>query len=190
MEDKHWQQSYFSCQVFFNLQTLRARPISRLIVVPWYRHWTTFVGLWPVFSWETRPENRGAALRQLQVPASHWHKEGCRIRGLCWDTFVIRETSLRVTFIQHVGRHPKTGEMSAHLPGVNGPSTGKIHGHFAGRVLYCLVGTGMWKELATDKNLTKNWWQAWKWQKQPLATYDRHTVHMLLLTGMRPLKNC
>lgn len=154
------------------------------------RHWATFAGLWPVFSWQTRPERGRVALRELQLPTSHWHKEWCRTRGLCWDTAVIREISLRVIFLQYVGRHPKTEEMNAYLPGVNRPSSGKKHGHFAGRVLYSLVRTDMCKELVTDKNLTKNWWQGWNWQKQPLATCARHTVRVLLLRSMRPQKNC
>lgn len=133
-EDTYYQQSYFLCQVFFNLQTFRARPMRTRITMPRPRHWTTFAGLWPIFPWQTRPERGWVTLRQLQLPASHWHKEWCRTGGLCWDTAVIRDPSLTETFIQYVGRHPKTEEMSAHLPGINGPSAGKKHGHFAGRV--------------------------------------------------------
>lgn len=105
---EHWRHTlpaelFFMSGFFFNLQTLRARPISTLIAMPPPRHWATFAGLWPIFSWQTRPERGRVALRELQLPTSHWHKEWCRTRGLCWDTAVIRETSLRVIFLQYWG---------------------------------------------------------------------------------------
>lgn len=69
--------------------------------------------------------------------------------------------------------HPKTEETSAHLPGINGSSVEKRHGHFAGRVLY--PNRNRYTERTSNRQKFNQESVTSMKVTKALATYDRHS---------------